>query len=254
MTRLLLLASLAFLPAWATGCVPHAHAEARGGGKDTPVILELFTSEGCSSCPSADAAIAELEAQQPVAGVRAVPLAFHVDYWDELGWKDPYASHAWTSRQLSYRSPNQSSLYTPQLVVDGQAELNGSDREGTRAAIREAARRPKARVTANVVAQGTSHKVVIDVAALPRDVTEADAFVAVVTPRVKTNVTAGENRGRVLEHTSIVRSLTRVGRVPKDGASLEHAIGADDATARVVVFLQARASHAIVGGAIAHDG
>src|SRR5262245_32430137 len=89
--------------------------------KAVPVIVELFTSEGCSSCPPADEVLARLERTQPISGAMIVPLAFHVDYWDDLGWPDPFASASFTSRQGTYAVHGR--MYTPQAVVDGRTEL-----------------------------------------------------------------------------------------------------------------------------------
>ena len=89
-----------------------------------PVLVELFTSEGWSSCPSADAVLLDLAERQPIEGVEVIALGQHVDYWNRLGWKDPYSSHSYTKRQGRYRAQfGAESIYTPQAVVDGQAEL-----------------------------------------------------------------------------------------------------------------------------------
>ncbi|MEP6918890.1 MAG: DUF1223 domain-containing protein, partial [Acidobacteriota bacterium] len=95
----------------------------------TPILVELFTSEGCSSCPPAEALLTQLLSGQPVAGAEIIPLEFHVDYWDRLGWKDPFSSAAFTSRQGIYTAAFATDgNYTPQMVVDGAAQLVGSDR------------------------------------------------------------------------------------------------------------------------------
>src|SRR5215468_11074005 len=106
-----------------------------------PVLVELFTSEGCSSCPPADAFLADLASGRVSAGAEVVPLALHVDYWNRLGWKDPFSSSAFTERQAMYEKMR--GIYTPQMVVDGENELVGSNRSRALDVIRAAARAPK---------------------------------------------------------------------------------------------------------------
>src|SRR6202044_1349495 len=112
-----------------------------------PVVLELFTSEGCSSCPPADAILAQLDAQQPLGAAQVIALEEHVDYWDEQGWKDPFSSSTWTSRQNDYAGTLHSgSAFTPQMVVDGTQGFVGSRGGTARQEIEKAASNRKARI------------------------------------------------------------------------------------------------------------
>ena len=114
---------------------------------DTPVIVELFTSEGCSSCPPADQLLAKLESQQPVAGVHIIVLSEHVDYWDRLGWRDPFSSAQFTNRQQDYaRLFHDDGPYTPEMVVDGTTGFVGNQSADALRAITQAARTDKSSV------------------------------------------------------------------------------------------------------------
>src|SRR6267142_3420791 len=118
---------------------------ADGSAPRRMVLVELFTSEGCSSCPPADAVLSELVLRQPVAGVEVLALGEHVDYWDRLGWRDPFSSAMFSARQSNYdaRVFHRNEVYTPQLVVDGQLERVGSDVSAIQRAINQAAHAPK---------------------------------------------------------------------------------------------------------------
>src|SRR5262245_13661203 len=110
----------------------------------TAVLVELFTSEGCSSCPPADEVLTDLLQRQPLERVTVIGLGEHVDYWDQLGWRDQFSSQAFTSRQSEYESKvfHSGSIYTPQLVIDGRFQVVGSDQAAVRRLITRAAESP----------------------------------------------------------------------------------------------------------------
>jgi hypothetical protein len=173
-----------------------------------PILVELFTSEGCSSCPPADAALARLLAHPP-AGTRVVALGEHVDYWNDLGWPDRFSTPAFTRRQVTYaRRFRLTGPYTPQLVVDGAAQVVGSDEPGARAAI--AAARARGGSAELRVAGRPPGALDLELRATWGG-RPAEVLVALVQDRARTRVEAGENAGRTLEHVAVLRSLTRVG-------------------------------------------
>jgi hypothetical protein len=170
----------------------------------TPVVVELFTSEGCSSCPPADEALASISNAARADGVEIVPLAFHVDYWNYLGWSDPFSSAKNSERQRAYAQSLSGRVYTPQAVVDGRTEMVGSDRTALERAIVESAKRPKAEVTMSARADGRA--VTID--ATSRVLAPgAEVLFAVTQARASVDVPRGENGGKKLPHTSIVRAF-----------------------------------------------
>jgi hypothetical protein len=167
----------------------------------TPVLVELFTSEGCSSCPRADEALDALAAEQPVAGVRIVPLAMHVTYWNDLGWADPFGDDAFTQRQQRYGD-----AYTPQMVVGGTHAFVGNKRDAV-AALSEV----------KPLAHALTLSSAVDKDTLKVTVTGAhggDVFVALTESGLSSRVTAGENAGRTLKLAPLARRLVPV----KDGA------------------------------------
>lgn len=169
---------------------------------DGPIVVELFTSQGCSSCPPADAYLKELAGRSDV-----LALAFHVDYWDRLGWKDPYSSPAATARQRAYaRFLSLHTVYTPQAVVDGRIDAIGSDRRAVARAIETARKSPH--VEAAVARE--NGEIVARVGGLAADTRGNVSLVAYVREAV-TKVAAGENGGRTLANANIVRSVERLG-------------------------------------------
>lgn len=172
-----------------------------------PVIVELFTSQGCSSCPPADALIHDI-ANDPVLRGRVIPLAFHVDYWDSLGWRDPFSSAEWTQRQARYaRTMHLSSAYTPQAVVNGTREFVGSNRSALNAALEKASsEKSLTEITLTARREGTS--LIADIHA--NIAANDDLLLAIVEDGVTTKIEHGENAGRTLTNDAIVRKLVRV--------------------------------------------
>jgi hypothetical protein len=169
-----------------------------------PVVVELFTSEGCSSCPPADAFLGEL-AQRP----EIVALAFHVDYWDYIGWKDPYAHAAFTQRQHEYATAlGLHMVYTPQMVVDGRADAVGSERGDVEAATGKAAAASKLAIA--IAKDAGGYRVAIPAAAPPAS-GPATVWLAVFDSEQETPVKRGENGGRTLKEFNIVREWRRIG-------------------------------------------
>ena len=238
--------------------VPWVRSSVHAQAARTPVLVELFTSEGCSSCPSADALLMRLEQQQPIAGAEVIALGEHVDYWDELGWHDRFSSHQLTERQNEYgRRFKLESGYTPQMVVDGTDQLVGNDEAKARRAIQKAAQGMKVGLRISGLAvDGAKVTGTVSVAgAAPK----GDLYVALVDPADETKVRAGENGGKTLHHAAVARSLVRVGALQNLGAegarfSLTVPADAKPGAERVVVFAQQAGQGAVVGAAMASVG
>ncbi len=185
-------------------------AGAAPAAEGSVAVVELFTSQGCSSCPPADRLLSAIAAEPTLAG-KVVPLAYHVDYWDYIGWTDPFSSSNWSARQKQYaQAYNTNRIYTPQVVVNGTDEMVGSEERKVRAAIAEAlAKKPPVdldlaveKTTGGLRAQVTASHA----AALPRD---ADVLVALVENGLVTKVGRGENGGRTLKNDAVVRRLEK---------------------------------------------
>ncbi|HEY6006313.1 MAG TPA: DUF1223 domain-containing protein [Anaeromyxobacter sp.] len=207
---------------------------------EVPVLVELFTSEGCSSCPPADALLARL-AQERAGGARPIALSEHVDYWDDLGWRDGFSSPAFTRRQETYvHRLRLSAPYTPQLVVAGRINALGSDARAARAAIAAAAREPAGRIDARVVARAAG-ALTVEIEASWNGGVAGDVLLALAQDRATTRVARGENEGRTLEHVSVARSLSVVGSgVGAFSGRATVRLGDVPAPAHLVVFVQER--------------
>ncbi len=238
-----------------------AQSDTQPAGKRTPVIVELFTSEGCSSCPPADEVLAKLERTQPVEGAEIIALGEHVDYWNYIGWSDPFSSPAFGERQGAYAEAfGRDGNYTPQMVVDGRAEFVGSNWNKAVTAIAQAARAPKADVQITP-ARKASGAVTLQVRTgnLPA-VTSGDTvdlLLAITEENLSSNVSRGENAGRRLNHRTVVRQLSLINSMEaKPGATFSAestvtlAKGWKPENLRAVAFLQERKSRRVIGAGV----
>lgn len=185
--RLIPLTILCFMPVF---------LQARG-----PHVLELFTSQGCSSCPSADRYLTQLSEQDDL-----LVLSYHVTYWDYIGWKDPYGQRAFDQRQVTYARTIGDRVYTPQLVINGRHALVGSDRVKTRQLLKQDAHKAPALLTIDEVSLENQKLTVVF---KPPEAAKEQTIVELllVQPSGEDAVDAGENRGRKLKHTNVVRRL-----------------------------------------------
>ena len=225
----------------------------------TPVLVELFTSEGCSSCPPADALLSKLD-RQPAAGAELVVLSEHVDYWNDLGWRDPYSAHFYSERQSAYAGRlGLSTVYTPQMVVDGTAEFFGSNSQSANEAFVRALGVPKipVRVSSITFEPTKILQAHVETDALPESFgsREAEVYVAVALNRAESRVSSGENDGRTLAHTAVVRNLLKIGTLRKGqtfsrDVQLKLETGTDPRNLRLIAFLQEPHQGRIVGAAM----
>jgi hypothetical protein len=243
LSLILIIACSAF-PAKAKAQTPAVEAGRR------PVVVELFTSEGCSSCPPADALLQRLEEQQPVPGAEVIALEEHVDYWNHDGWVDPYSSPEWTERQQVYVTLIKKDAYTPELVVDGRSQFVGNNEREARLEIEKAARGVKTEVaitSANPDAKG-SQRFTVSVGKLSGNTAHevAEVWLAITEDGLHSSVSRGENSGRVLHHVATLRSLHKIGVADASAASVSFTEDTlvkfnshwDPENLRVTVFVQ----------------
>jgi len=220
----------------------------------TPVLVELFTSEGCSDCPPADALLERLDRSQPVAGARLIVLSEHVDYWNHIGWKDPYSSHAYSERQGAYAAHfGLSSVYTPQMVVDGKFEFVGSDERRAIAAAETAAQAQKVSISlsgAHMESDGVL-AVHLDAGQLPSTAARpTNVLLAVADESDESHVTSGENGGRTLRHIAVLRSLKEVGSLERSkglSQNVEIEVPRRSGSIRLIAFAQEQNAGTIRG-------
>ena len=208
-----------------------------------PVLVELFTSEGCSSCPTADALLEALQRDQPVDGVAVIPVGLHIDYFDHLGWKDTFSAAAFTARQEEYaRTFGPDSVYTPQIVVDGREAIAGNDRALVAKSIAAAGRRPH--LALHLTARGADDgaRIVVDLPAAPPRGEKIQVVAAVTEDDLTTAVPRGENKGRTLHHVAVARAVQTLEDLTVDARVLDTRLrlgrGWGPAHLNAVVWLQ----------------
>jgi hypothetical protein len=238
--------------------IGEARADERAPASPGVALVELFTSEGCSSCPPAEAVLQELADAGRTDGPRVFTLEFHVDYWDALGWPDRFAAPQFGARQREYaRSFRESGVYTPEMIVGGDEHFVGSDRVRARESVARSIARPEALPLALNVGRRDADTLLVHyelLGALPR---EAFIAVAVFEPSVVVRVGAGENAGMTLHHSHVVRAFARSALRESSGAEIVRVPAAlRGVDAEVVAFIQRGPGEvgamAVLGAAQAH--
>jgi len=209
-----LLAAVAAVVAISIRWSPISSASSNDPSEKHPVVVELFTSEGCSSCPPADSFLKKLSEQQPVDGIEILALEEHVDYWNHLGWTDPFSSSDFSRHQEDYASAiPKSGVYTPQMIIDGKAQLVGSRSSEVLDQIHSASAHPLARLVLTASPPPNPHTrpfaLAFDPSSTAPTAAHLDLWVAVTEKGLHSDVKAGENSGSILFHAPVVRELRK---------------------------------------------
>src|SRR5580765_8148990 len=214
------------------------------------VVVELFTSEGCSSCPPADELLGHLRQDLAAKNIQVIPLGFHVDYWNSLGWKDRFSSADFSQRQERYaRSLHVEGPYTPQMVVDGELEFVGNSAGQAQRAINQASAEPElAMITLSAAG---ADQPTIQVKA--ESAGGGNVMLAITEDNLTTKVGSGENGGRTLHHAAVVRELRQLGQIHNGGFEANVPVKIEKEWKRenlhAVVFVQQGSSGKIQGAA-----
>ena len=210
---------------WNTFNAPAAGPDEQSAGtqRSTTVLVELFTSEGCSTCPPADVLLTALEQTQPIKGVQVIALSEHVDYWNHQGWKDPFSAAEFTGRQAEYARAfgDKEAVYTPQMVVDGRSQLVGSHSQMALQAIADAARLAKLDVNVAIAKSGSKSVTLAVQVQKGSSISEGDTaevILAVTESGLLSSVVRGENSGRKLTHSAVVQ-LTKLGTIGSNNSA-----------------------------------
>jgi hypothetical protein len=224
-------------------------ARASIGSDRVPVLVELFTSEGCDSCPPADQVLMRLARERNIAGADVIVMSEHVDYWNHLGWKDPFSSRQFTDRQNEYASAlGRDGVYTPQMIIDGRYDVLGGRYVEVTRTLSQASRSPKGMM--NVTIRSLGSEADLHVAVSPCS-EPTNIYLAVTEDNLFNNVSRGENKGLKLSHAAVVRSLTRVGSAKRNtpftaDSAIKVAAEWKTADLHAVVFAQSTKSKAIL--------
>jgi hypothetical protein len=222
-----------------------------GARAQTPVVIELFTSEGCSSCPPADALLVKLSQENPPSGAKLILLGEHVDYWNHIGWTDRFSSAAFSERQGDYANHlHLATVYTPQMVIDGYLQLVGNGEAEVDRDISKAAAEPKlAQVSLRWESPQKLH-VAVQAPAAAR----SRVLLAITEDGLSTAIGGGENSGRTLHHAAVVRQLRELGAA--NNGQFETAVEVaphpdwNPSKLKVAVLVQDQGSGRILGAAL----
>lgn len=227
-----------------SAAVLHAQTSTHG-----PVVIELFTSEGCSSCPPVDRVLAQLQEQHTWNGAELIVLGEHVDYWNQLGWKDRFSSHAYTERQQEYAQVGRSEVFTPEIVLDGQPNLAGKDSASFQRALTDSANQAKPAQVSMAWSNPQQLHVAVENGG------KGNAVLLFVTEdNLTTSVKAGENGGTTLHHAAVVREMRKIGKTKGGQFESDVAVKIDPEWQRgalhvIVLVQQDGGSGKIVGAA-----
>jgi len=246
--------------AFASVCSSPECAKAADAAKaGSSVLVELFTSEGCSSCPPADSWLQQMDSSQPVSGVNLIVLSEHVDYWNHDGWKDPYSSHLLTDRQSDYvRALGLPSAYTPQVIVDGTTDLHVNDAQQVARAFQNVASVAKVPMRISSIGfEGTNPVTMRAHVEADGQLAErkGDIFIAIALDHADSQVTHGENGGRHLTHVAVAKELTKIGKLEKgktfsQDVRLKLKAGAETTNIRVIAFVQESGPGKVLGATV----
>jgi hypothetical protein len=248
---------LSLILACVAGAAPSQSADTPNSR--TPILVELFTSEGCSSCPPADVWLQKIDASQPIPGAQLIVLSEHVDYWDHDGWKDPYSQALFTDRQSGYvRAMGLSTAYTPQVIVNGTSELQLSEPQQITQVLVKAASAPQAPVSISALSVEGSvppvlrAHIVVDGGQEKRN---ADIFAAVALGHAESQVAHGENGGKRLTHVAVVQEFVKIGKLEKGKVfsqdfQVKLRPNTDSGNIRLIVFVQEPDLGKVLGAAL----
>ncbi len=250
---------IAVFCAWSSVTGSGQTSPATPGAGPHPILVELFTSEGCSSCPPADEFVQKLDALQPVDGAQLIVLSEHVTYWDHDGWKDANSFPALTDRQSAYvHAMGLPTPYTPQVIVDGAKEMHINDAQQVEKLFQQAVTTPKTpvRISAVSMDQGTPGLLRTHIETeVNTSKSNADVFVAIALDHVDSQVLRGENGGKRLTHVAVVQQITKVGKLQKgktfaEDVQLKIKPGIELSRIRVVAFIQEPGPGQLLGAAL----
>ena len=239
-------------PAFAEGLRSEESGIKRNESQSVAVV-ELFTSEGCSSCPPADDNLRRIANNAVKTNQKVIPLSFHVDYWNRLGWKDPFSQPAFSERQREYAAVLNSDTYTPQMIVNGSVEFVGSNRQLTDQNILKALESPARHAVTLSTSMLEGQRQLSVRYRVTGPLSETEEFVgeviniAVATDSESISVSRGENAGRKLSHVWVVKSLQVIPLNSRDGAiNIDPAFVKKKHT-RIVAYVQSRSTGVITG-------